>query len=245
MEKFEEKIEQKKEKEAEIQPPEFEIKDFENSRKSFENLIKQLSPAIRNHEYNLLVGDDVSGRIPALILGGVMKDIYKREKIESPQILFFGGDKRPISDSSKLSNYFRNLIDKKKINPENIKALLITDNIETGRTIDYFTEALSEVGLSCDIAAVSSDISTDEISRRWSGFQKRKACIGNFGEGIYFYGKKDLGGVEKNTGEIFSKRLLGDRDKTIKARRDVGKMVAYLKQIYDQEKEKLEKQEQN
>ncbi len=86
-----------KKKVAEIPLPKFEIYQFEKARPYFENLVKQLIPYIRRHEYNLIIGDDVSNRLPTLVLGGLLKEIYQEDKVRPPQILFFaagitGGD---------------------------------------------------------------------------------------------------------------------------------------------------------
>lgn len=47
---------------------EYRFEDFEDSEKLFEKLLEEMLPAINNHEYSAIVGDDTSGRIATMIL---------------------------------------------------------------------------------------------------------------------------------------------------------------------------------
>jgi len=244
MEKFEEKIEPKKEKEPEIQRPKFEIEEFEEARESFENLTKELTPAIQRHEYNLIIGDDASGRIPTLVIGGLFKEVYKEDKIDPPQILFFAGGKERLTDEEgivrEISDNIKRLISKNKIDSSKTKALLTTEYMAGGRTMAYFVRTLKETGLSCDIATLSTRCSLKEYKRQFPEFEGAEIHVGSPGGLLHFWVKKELAGVRRGDNMIFTKRREGERELVLEARRNVKKMVNYLKQIYDREKEKTE-----
>lgn len=243
MEKFREKIEV--EKEAEIQSPEFEIEEFEKARENFESLIKELTPAIRNHEYNVVVGDDASGRIPARVISGLMKEVYEEDEVHLPKIKFLaGGRHRRLTEEfgNKLDDYFYKLVSEKKIKPQD-KILLVTEHMDSGTSEAQIIRTVKKAGLDCDIAALACwrnpVFYRNSLPRSAFGGVKIYSG-GNDLNDLYFWNKPFISGVEKREGEIFSNRREGDRKGILAARRDVKKMVNYLKQIYDREKEKIE-----
>ena len=253
MEKFKEKIDTKKIKQPEIQPPEFEIEEFEKARESFENLTKKLTPAIRRHEYNLIIGDDVSGRLPTRIVGDLLRKVYKEDKITVPEIRFFAGGLREegeIEDVVKgISDYIRGSISKNKIDPSKTKVLLTTEYMAKGRTMSYFIRALRENGLSSDIAALNLYRPRDFFREdKPSDFKDVKIYHGGIATSSPFFHRlistSKLAGVAKESGKIFTVPLKKDKDLSglkQQSREDVKKMADYLYQIYEQEKEKIEK----
>jgi len=248
MEKFEgEKLEINKEKEAEIEAPEFNIVDFEATKYYFANLAKQLTSAIRNHEYNLVIGDDASGRIPTLVIGGLMKEVYREDKANPPHILFLTGKSLlKKEEQADLDSYLHTIIKQQGINSENSKILLVTEYIEGGRHVANFIDAFKRVGLSCDVATLLTRKSP-EYYRDSPDFKDVKTHIGDSrSRGILaFLQRPGLSGVTKPRSGIFAMRSKLNDSQYIKQVResDVKKMVDYLKQIYDREKEKLEKQD--
>lgn len=246
MEKFEEKIETKKEKKPEIQPPEFEIKEFEKARENFENLTEQLTPAIRNHEYNVVIGDDASGRIPALVISGLMKEVYKEDKVISPRILFLaGGHYEEEGIEKDAFNYLNKLKTKKIVSPKD-NILLVTEYIDTAISISRIIHILKKVGLNCDIVALGvSWLGHDKLGdpKEFNCPELKEIKSYSGGIGLHFYRKSDMSGVEKHGGQVLAKRRKGERKPLIETRQDVKTMVNYLKQIYDREKEKIEKED--
>jgi len=240
--KFFEQAQRKEEKEAEIHPPEFKLEEFEQSREEFESLVKQLAPAIKNHEYNIIVGDDASGRIPTLVLGGLMKEIYKKDKVIPPQILFFGG-RHLIYEENLVSDFFQKLEKQTEIKISSSRALVATEYMYTGTTIVSFVKTFKKLGLSCDVAALSAE-GPERYYKDKSGYLN-KIYIGNaLGGASPFYGSRIYAGAKQRPEDkIFSSPLRVYRELVIAARKDAKRMIDYLKQIYDREKEKIEKQD--
>lgn len=235
----------KKEKEAEIEAPEFEMEDFEATKYHFANLAKQLTPAIYNHEYNLVMGDDASGRIPTLVIGGLMKEIYSEDKVKSPEILFLAGQGLATEGEKKeLDNYLQKIIKEKKINPEKTKVLIVTEYMHTGGNVAYLFGGLTRAGLSCDVATLSTYLSAKSIYKNRPSLKDVKMYIGEEGGRLRFWGERQISGVIKKDSGIFTAKTKFDNPIRLKqAREEVKKMIACLKQIYDREKEKLEKKE--
>lgn len=253
MEKFEseKKLNIKKDNEAEIQPPEFEIEEFEKARESFENLTKELVPALKDHKYDLIIGDDASGRIPTLVIGRLMKEIYREDKAKSPEILFLAGKERTTNEEKEeLDNYLQKIIKEKKINPEKTKVLLVSEYISEGKHAANFIDVFKRAGLSCDIATLLIHDSSDnhKNSRKLGGTkmyigEHRDDTTDENCEKLRFWAWPGLSGVRKEYVGIFAVRsLFRDNASFFQARKEVKKMTSYLKQIYDQEKEKIEKQ---
>lgn len=243
MGKFEtENLEIIKPENREIQVPEFKLEEFEDSREEFEDLVKQLAPAIKNHEYNLVVGDDASGRVPTLVLGGLVKEIYKKDKVDPPQILFFiGGRKFKYYEEEEglVSDFFQKLEEQKKIKTTPGKALVVTEYMSTGGTVASFTETFKKLGLSCDIAALSADESEKHYKDKHKYLDK--LYIGDIlRQRFHFYGSRVLAGVKQRPdSKIFASPLRVYQELVIAARKDTKTMIDYLKQVYDQEKEKI------
>jgi len=260
MEEFErKKLEIGKKQKVEIQPPEFEYKRFEKSIKGFENLIKQLAPVFKNNEYHIVVGDDISGRIPTLVIGELMKAINRENKLASPQVLFLPAGHgtplrfRKINDSvqSAFNDYFKELSLVGKIDSSNDKVLIVTESIMDGISIENLVKLWGEKGFSCDVATLSSNIDPKLYSDPDSdcyrpGLDGIKIYDG--GETMPSFWPEDPSnvGVSRDYRNIFSQKNKPEssyeRDRIIGNRRDVKKMADYLKQIYDRENEKLEKQ---
>lgn len=250
MEKFEEKLRPGKKQETEIQPPKFEIEDFEDSREQFVSLVRQLTPAIDNHEYDLVIGDDASGRLLTLVIGGLIKEVYKKDKIESPKILFLAGGRRTSQDvetqrEKNIINYLETKFKNEKIDASKTKTLFCTEYISSGRTMNEMVKILQQVGISPDIAALLL------CTECYPALKDKKVYAGHKAEIAYptsFWKNYSAAGVQQdihNEERIFSKRTKINRSTALKARRDVKRMIDYLKQIYDREKEGLEKQNEN
>lgn len=231
-------------KKGEIKIPEFEIEEFEEARANFERLIKELTPAIKRHEYDLIIGDDVSGRLPTLVIGGLFKKIYKKDKISPPQILFLSGsgintfkEKGELeTKATAISQYLRDLIDKKKIKLSKNKALLTTESMLGGITANYLSRGIKGAGLSCDIATLSNYSSIEGMKEEEKDLKEVNIYSGGQMRGAHFWSEKELTGVEKHERWIFSRCKEGEsRQGLLSAREDAKKMVDYLKKIYDKE----------
>lgn len=231
-----------KPKDNKKQIPEFELEVFKKSIKNFENSITQLQDKIKNHEYSVVVGDDISGRLPALVIYGLLKRIYKKDGVDQPKILFFKG-KRWFSENKKKEEWKKNLIEElkdikeKAFIKEKEKTLLVTEYIQNNNTILNFMEPLYKSGLPYDVLSLSRNIDAEyfregELKVYDGGIVSKKS------EGIPFWPDVTLklSGVKSPKKEEEAEPFALRRKKNIKnvaiARNDVKKMIDYLEDYY-------------
>ncbi len=183
----------------------FHFKEIEQLRSPVENIIKKLYPKISAGEYGLILGDDASGRIPSLLFNDIICGVYKEFGHKNPDIRFFSGSKELEGEEKNqkkemISLYLERVLKRNEENPQK-KALIVTDVIATGVSLDPLIEVLKEKGLDFDIASIG-DVTTEDVESRW-------------GKEVYFgmsklpkiYGLGMLSGVEKNVNELFSHRI--------------------------------------
>ncbi|MFA5830232.1 MAG: hypothetical protein WC878_00200 [Candidatus Paceibacterota bacterium] len=224
----------------------FHFKEIEQLRVPVENIVKKLYPKISAGEYGLIFGDDASGRIPALLLNEIIQGMYREFGHKNPDICFFAGSKNLEGEEKNekkemISQYLESL---KKKNPEDFqkKALIVTDVIATGVSLDPLIEVLKEKGIDFDIASVG-DVTTEDVESKW-------------GKDVYFgasglpkiFGLGSVSGVEKNVNELFSHRIkdndayTDDEKMDIQinineAREDVSRLAAEILEKMRKEKE--------
>jgi len=116
--------------------------------------------------YDTVLSDEISGRLPTLILMNII-DRKRREKgIQTKVKTYFltGGDMLNHQHLFSVENFIRGSSGKIK------KALLVTDAISTGRSVMEFSNILESANVDFDIATVSILLKPEEyppkISKR-------------------------------------------------------------------------------
>jgi hypothetical protein len=225
----------------------FHFKEIDQLRVPMENIVKKIYPKIAAGEYGLVFGDDASGRIPALLLNEIIRGVYREFGHKNPDIRFLAGSKdlegeEKNQKKEKISQYLESL---KKKNPEDFqkKALVVTDVIATGVSLDPLIEVFKEKGIDFDVASVG-DVTTEDVESKW-------------GKEVYFgasglpkiFGLGSISGIEKKTNELFSHRIKdGDEytddekeDMQIninEAREDVSRLAGEILEKMRKEKER-------
>lgn len=64
---------------------------IEDLRAPTQKILQQLHKKIEKGEYTIIMGDDTSGRIPTLIIGGVIKELYQENHFPAPLVRFIAG----------------------------------------------------------------------------------------------------------------------------------------------------------
>lgn len=120
-------------------------------------------------EYSVILGEDASGRLPALLFQQVLTTLYKEKNLpfkkietlffsgQNPETLFFAGQR--IGDPAqreKIVKEFKNFIEMSgaKEKAENKKILVVTEVIETGKNLFPFTDTLRTMKINFDIATI-------------------------------------------------------------------------------------------
>lgn len=130
---------------------------IESLEKPIENILTQLSPKIERGEYGLIVGDDASGRVPALILRSVIDAAYEKHGYKKAVTRFVAGTRfiDPDQEGDKFGkevDFFIRLKDKMGASR---RALVVTDTIHTGESIVFIVDALKAAGIQADVAAIA------------------------------------------------------------------------------------------
>ncbi len=199
--------------------------EIEAMREPIENLLEQLREKIDRGEYSLLIGDDVSARIPTLIFRKIFKELYKGLNEKTPETLFVAGSGHDNAEISgeKLDNKKRAIREfLLKHSPEK-RILILTEYIRTGSTLRPLIASLRDLGLDYDIATLSIK-SVQDLSK----FQKDFNCDvfgGVEGAGAAEFMRhtgnlKDIegNGVTKKTENLHSETIDADSRKRKKLR---------------------------
>jgi hypothetical protein len=188
--------------------------------------ITELKDAILNGTYAVLVGDDRSGRIPTLILRGVISHVNTALGRPSLPAIFVNGRNWGLSDPDRD----RLLREMSKLSQasDNPKALIVTEYIDQGGHAKSIGEVIHQANAAYDIFAVG---------RRRSINAYRKINVVQDGENIFpsvdlgfcpsLHRNKRLSGYEERTnGEI---RFAPDyKDEFNEARKDVKVAIGRL-----------------
>ncbi len=162
------------------------------------SLVAKLKENIDKGEYDVLIGDDASGRIPTLILRGVFnarsRKLHPELKDSDSEVVtrFIAGGQ--VENRKEMEEAL------KKIKSENNKkALVVTEYISSGKSMERMSEILNNLGMTFDVAAFISNkekIKIPEISR----FLYGDLSLDNTYEDIppAFYDKPELNGVVKD-----------------------------------------------
>lgn len=182
----------------ETRRPEAEFSEIEDLYKPLKKIIWEIRPRIEKGEYQLIIGEDASGRVPALIFDYIIRSVYQKKDFSPPETRFFAGT---LDATEKVRKEKSESIKQSISSLPNIKhALVITDTISTGKSIEPIIEALHDLKILIDIVSVG--ILEDQSKlERWLGT--------NIFYGSYFaptiYTHRDLAGVKKDPKDLYSK----------------------------------------
>lgn len=215
---------------------------------SIYELAKQLNPKLE--QYDLIIGDDTSGRLLALLYGKLVN--YRRQELgmEPAEIRFMDGKYRGEVPSSAFP----------KETDKNARTLIATELVNEGKNISNIYRAATNskalqylennFGISglkrdrsrVDIAALNARFpTTPEGKHSYARLQDLNLYSVNsiyqpeFGEiEENFYGNKQLPpikGVEKNSGNMYARRLpkeRSDSQKLTRSRKDINLLADEL-----------------
>lgn len=127
-------------------------------------LVEMLKLAIDNGEYDTLISDDTSARIPTLVLREVLSvrmrkqnpDLTSEQEREALKTYFVAGGK--ADENTEAQKEFFN-----KIEPKTKKALLVTEYIATGQSVRRLADLMDLAGIHCDIASATINTGGDLI----------------------------------------------------------------------------------
>ncbi len=181
----------------------YEIKNLEEP---ISNILNEMRPNLEKGEYSLIIGDDTSGRVPALVFKDVLSMIYSEKNIEKPKILFIPGQKESETDMTPaIENYIREYIQKSALNLDNKKALIVTDLISSGYSIYHLVKALQKIGIPYDISTIGFSSGKPRFEERLGS----KIYHGEYSTPD-IYTRRTLSGVDKKPDMLKAKGIIAN-----------------------------------
>jgi len=243
--------------EAEIVVPEAVTKGSENAqlvnleieqlRLPLQTVLEGLRPRIDNGDYRVVIGEDVSGRIPALIVWRVLSSLAHQRGEVKPGILFIGTfhyiDPKIAQDQiQQVSDFLGNYYTSRTygvLDANIARTLIVTEDIVQGIGLNPIAAGLREQRLPYDIASVNVRASSNIDSLQ----MKLGATIvagGREDEIPNIHDNKPLSGVRKRRGALFGQRLdrigFGPQEIINSARYDVARLSRELVDWYTRPK---------
>lgn len=179
-------------------------------------ILLKLKERIDRGEYGLVIGDDASGRIPTIIIGGVMREVAGRHGNKKPNIIFIPGglsSSFTAEDEEEFGEYL-----KKRGLEDGRRVLVVTDSIMSGSTLKGIVAQIHNLEFECDIATIGiEDVDVSGTDMRKDRTRNLPVDIvsgeyKNSTKDIYphtpdIYDDKDASGVFKMSGDFTSEPL--------------------------------------
>ena len=134
--------------------------DFLMARDLFGKIFKEARGKIDNHAYTSIIGDDVSGRIPARIAHRALNEIYRARDQQQVPLTFlaaskpkdFGQHEKYEQKWVNMASYIKEHRDDYGENP-----LLITESISEGGTVRRYQDVFCQNGLQISCFALTKN----------------------------------------------------------------------------------------
>ena len=183
-------------------------------------LVLELKDELPN--YDTILSDEVSGRIPSLLLGNILEKVREREGKKEPNTYFISAGRHA---DPRIESYVDKFIKKKK--NKFGKTLLVTEFIDTGNSIEKITNILTEQDVDFNIASVSISEKLREATKKTNLSKEsiKKLRVGKEESyiGLEFYAKEFIG-VEKTASSNNAypvANIFRNQEKVNKVRKDM------------------------
>ena len=185
------------------------IPEISQLREPFHDLLEKLRERIKNGDYQLVIGDDASGRLPALLMHRVVRAVYRKSGRGELPLLFLAGsgglqDSQRREKTEKLESFIRSCIEETPLR----RVLIVTEVVQTGESLRPLCHVLQDLGLQYDIATVGIDPpdgTPERACARLAGSLGGEVVYGMKGEPSV-YGEHRLAGVQKLPEDLFAHR---------------------------------------
>lgn len=209
----------------------YNFEELEGLEESAVEMVKRMKAKIDHGDYDILISDDASGRIPTLML---RKIINERNKVLHPEQSVKEREIKTVFISGGISPANNEVLQKafEDLKPEVKKAaLLVTEYMSTGESIARIAGLLEKAELSFDIASLTARGNFYDYLRAFPDVVgNHNLFIGD--DTAHYPGKiwarSDLSGVKKVIKEvhpvIFFDRETG-QEKINKVREDINTLA--------------------
>lgn len=192
-------------------------------------IIERIKSKIENGEYGLIIGDDASGRVPALILGNFIREVHGKNEHVKPNIIFIPGKIRTNSIDyfeEEDAKYLEDYIEKKGATKDK-RILIVTDTVMSGNSLKTLVRRLKKVGYACDIATIGVEEPMRSFVERKINLGNTKIISGKYNNGEVdskhtpkLYDSHELSGVKKEPGG-YTSASLKDMYRTDRKRQEI------------------------
>lgn len=218
------------------------LEEIAELEKPIKKIIEKIKFRIESGEYGLIIGDDASGRVPALILGNFIKKISEIRGATKPNVIFIPG---------KLSDFSYDSVDELKAHlekwglREGKRVLIATDTVKSGESLEVLVKLIKISGYECDIATIGLEDPIVKMIERKINLGSTKIISGRYQNKdnphtprIY---KSDSRGVSKSASDHVSYRYGYFNEKRQKeaqsivnmSRKDANIIVEHLVDWYE------------
>jgi hypothetical protein len=192
----------------------------------------ELAEKLKNGHYKMIIGDDASGRVPALIVYGIAARFAQDREEDKPMMIFLAGSRKHADKkekSKRTTEELRRILRRKNIDPDEVKnALVVTEHQHTGISSKPIVFGLQGLGIDVEIAAVSRK--ADNQAEGTLGVKKIYSGIDDPDIGVYQ--NEEVAGVIKYPEDMYSRRRLMRRGRYIGLVRQVADDIA--EEIYQE-----------
>lgn len=203
---------------------------------SIKSLLSKLSPAIENGTFDVLIGDDASGRLPSLAIWDIMKKRYVENGYPPPKLFFFAGSRglKGFALKKKIEDLQRAIHDLNKTRVDlNKKMLVITEYISAGDGMLPISKALTAEDRPYEIATLSINADVKD-SLKLSQYLGAPVRVGNISGITSIYNQPQLAGVEKDPKDLYATRTAESYNQEYiqGARKDIAVLSSQLYEEY-------------
>jgi hypoxanthine phosphoribosyltransferase len=191
----------------------------------FVKLVENLGEKLAT--YDTILSDDASGRLVSLVLRKVINEARKSKGVEGGVRTYF----LAVGEHGhKISDEIKKFIQTKK--PEIKKVLVVTEYIDSGKSIGKIIDILDDLNFNFDIATLS--LSGKLTSYKHSITNRLYYGESNSVLGVTFWGNNEMTGVKKGVHDISPhpvKKEIPNLKEIDGARQDVNKLAEELKKL--------------
>lgn len=191
--------------------------EMHEMREPLKNLARQLRERINEGKFDLIIGDDASGRLPALVLGEFITKVYDKHGRPHPKRMFFAGagskQVSPLTDEQMVVKEDQ-LVDFLAEHEPGKSALVVTELIKSAKGLKPLINALERNNIDCEMASLLVDVKDVRTEKKSDGDVKKtsKSVPVHFGRiirdgslpSIY---RAEISGVYKNPKDLFAKPI--------------------------------------
>ncbi len=217
---------------------------LESMRFQFQDVAVQLRPGIEAHRWDAIIGDDVSGRLPALFVGRLMQRHAAATGAATPNIMFAAPDKMAGEEKQQaLREHFANHQDKL-----GHRVLIVTEFIASGDNLRGLVATLPQ-GVEADIASLRVSRNFDDDYQRYA-FPRSSIYYGDVWSEPPLYARRPteeasaaerkgisqgIIGIEKDeTSATSHRRIVGHDERGRIIPRDRGQFISQARRLlYD------------